>query len=138
MYITHHALCHLLWTLTVVCPSYIVTPNLRSVLDVRLHSAEQNRQLLPSPAGSAGPGAPQDTVGPLGCHGTLLAHVQLPVIQSAQIPFHRLHSHLLSYSLCIWSELSHPMFRIWHLNYYLILKLTVIFFFFLYCVEFVS
>lgn len=58
------------------------------MLEVRLHSAEQSRQLLSSPGGSAWPGAPQGTDVPLGCQGTMLAHVQLAASQSAQTPFH--------------------------------------------------
>ena len=44
-----------------------MAPILRAVLEVRPHSAEQSRQPLPSPTGSAGPGAPQGTVGLLCC-----------------------------------------------------------------------
>ena len=39
----------------------------------------------PSPSGSAGPGAPQGTVDPLGCCGTLLAHIQLADNQNPQV-----------------------------------------------------
>lgn len=41
-------------------------------------SAEQNR---------AGPDAPQGTVGPFGCQGTLLTPVQIAINQNTQIPF---------------------------------------------------
>lgn len=40
-------------------------------------------QSLPSPSGSAGPGALQGTAGPFACQGTLMAHVQL---DSARAP----------------------------------------------------
>jgi len=39
--------------------------------------------------GSAGPDAPQGTLGPSGCQGSLLAHVQLAFSQKPQIPFCR-------------------------------------------------
>ena len=42
-------------------------------------------QPLSSASGSAGPGASQGTVGPLGCQGTLLAHIKLAVSQNPQI-----------------------------------------------------
>jgi len=49
--------------------------------------ASQRRagQLLPLTGGSAGPGAPQGTVGLLGYQGTLLAHIQLAVSQNPQM-----------------------------------------------------
>lgn len=43
-------------------------------------------QPLPPPSGSAGPDAPQDMVGPLGCQSVLLTHIQfivgLPALHS--------------------------------------------------------
>lgn len=43
----------------------------------------RKRQSLPSPSGSAGPGALQGIAGPFACQGTLMAHVQL---DSARAP----------------------------------------------------
>ena len=39
------------------------------------------------PSGRSGPGAPQGTVGPLSCQGTLLAQIQLAASQNPHIPF---------------------------------------------------
>lgn len=44
---------------------------------------------FPPAASSAVPDAPQGTAGPLGCYGTLMARIQLPVDQNLQIPFCR-------------------------------------------------
>lgn len=44
-------------------------------------------QLLPSPGGSAGHGAHENAVGPLGCQGSLLAHIHLVLNLNPQIPF---------------------------------------------------
>lgn len=60
---------------------------LHAVLEVRPHSTEQRGKPLHWPGGSAGPAAPQGTVGPLGFQKTLLAHIQLAVSQNLQIPF---------------------------------------------------
>lgn len=52
--------------------------------------AAQSRveQFFPFLVGSAGSGAPQGMIGPLGCQGILLPHIQLAVYQNPQIPFH--------------------------------------------------
>lgn len=57
---------------------YLVLPNSGAevVLDVRPRSAEQSGQPLPSPSGSAGPGAAQGMASPSICKDTLLAHIQ--------------------------------------------------------------
>lgn len=47
------------------------------------------QQSLLSPGSSAGPDASQGTLGPSGCQGSLLAHVQLAFSQKPQIPFCR-------------------------------------------------
>ena len=44
---------------------------------------------LPQPARYAVLDAPQDTVGPFGCHSTLLTHIQLAINPNHQISFHR-------------------------------------------------
>lgn len=59
------------------------------MLEVRPHSADQRGQPLPSPGGSAGPDAHRGTVGPFGCQGTQLTHIQFVVNQDPQIPVHR-------------------------------------------------
>ena len=66
-----------------------MAPKPHPVLEVRPHSTEQRGQPLPSPTGSAGPGAPQGMVGPLGCQGTLLPHVQFAINQLPQISFYQ-------------------------------------------------
>ena len=65
--------------------------------------------------GSASPGAPQVIAGPLGCHGTLLAHVPLAIRQNTQIS--SCGAALLSLipqSLCT-SRVACPRCRIQHL-----------------------
>jgi len=47
---------------------------------------EQRGQPLPSPDGSAGPGAPQRSLGDYGCQATLLTHIQLAMSQNFKIP----------------------------------------------------
>ena len=55
------------------------TPHLDTVLQVRPHQCRaRGHNHLPCPAGNAALDAAWDTVGFLGCEGTLLAHVQLP------------------------------------------------------------
>jgi len=44
---------------------------------------------LPRLASYAGLDAPQDTVGPFGCQGTLLAPTQIAINSNPQISFHR-------------------------------------------------
>ena len=63
-------------------------PKQHTVLKVRPQQrrADQDNP-FPRPAGSAVPDAPQDMVGPPGCQGTLLTHIQLAVDQNPQIPF---------------------------------------------------
>ena len=67
------------------CLSDVVAPTLHPVQEVRPHS--RLGQPLSSAGGSAGHGAPQGAVGPLGCQGTLLAQIQL--YQCLQTPDRR-------------------------------------------------
>ena len=73
--------------------------------------AEQdNPSLLPvAVLGLVHPGVP------LGCQGTLLAHVPLAVSQNPQIPFCGLHFSLSSPSLYLQPELPSPRHKIQHL-----------------------
>ena len=78
--------------------------------------AEQSRAERDGPfLGSAGPDAPQGTVGPLGCRGTLPAQMQLAVHQNPQSPFVGLLCSLPSRRVCTEPRLSHPSGRIHHL-----------------------
>ena len=52
------------------------------VLQIRSHQCRvEGQNHLPQPADHDSFGAAQDTVGFLGCKGTLLAHVQLAILQ---------------------------------------------------------
>ena len=66
------------------------SPHLDTVLQVRPHQHRaEGQNFLLQPAGHAAFDAAQDTVGSLGCEGTLLAHVQLPIHQYPQVLFSR-------------------------------------------------
>ena len=66
------------------------TPHLDTVLQVRPQQCRaEGQDHLPQPAGQTYFDASQDTVGFLGCKGTLLAHVQLPIHQYPQVFFGR-------------------------------------------------
>jgi len=67
-------------------PFCAVGPRLHPVQEMRPHSTEQRGQPLPSPSGSAGPGAPQCVVGPPGvrAHCWLLYNL---LSARAPIPF---------------------------------------------------
>lgn len=56
-------------TLVYFHPSRIMVPQTHPVLEVSIRSTEQSGTTLLSPSVSAGPGAPQGTVGPMGCLG---------------------------------------------------------------------
>ena len=61
-----------------------------TVLQVRPHQHRaEGQDFLPHPAGHAAFDAAQDTVGSLGCKGTLLAHVRFPIHQYPQVFFSR-------------------------------------------------
>jgi len=62
-------------------------PELHTVLEVRPHQRRVERDNhFPRPTSDAVLDASQDTVGPPGCQGTLLAHIQLAVNHNPQIP----------------------------------------------------
>ncbi|KAK4806181.1 hypothetical protein QYF61_001104 [Mycteria americana] len=63
-------------------------PKLHTVLEVGLHqcSVEWDNH-LPRPASYAVLDAPQDTVGPFGCQGTRLTHIQLAINPNPQVSF---------------------------------------------------
>lgn len=86
---TFHHLCSLL--LDTLLSFYVLIlwyPDLSSVLEVRLHGAEQCGITRSLPSVSAKPDVLQDTIGPLDSKGTLLSHIQLAINWSHQIPFH--------------------------------------------------
>ena len=63
-------------------------PHLNVVLQVRPHQHRAERQdHLPRPAGRASFDAAQDMVGFLGCEGTSLVHIELPIHQYRQVLF---------------------------------------------------
>jgi len=64
------------------------TPHLEAVLQMRPNQQRAEDQ-LPHPAGHASFDAAQDTFDLLGCEGTLLAHIQLPILQSPRVFFGR-------------------------------------------------
>jgi len=69
----------------VYVPPVLMIPHLDTLLQMRSHQHRAEEQdHLPWPAGHASFNAAQDMVGFLGCEGTLLAHVQLPIHQNSQ------------------------------------------------------
>ena len=70
---------------------------------------------FPRPASSAVPEAPQGTLGPLGCQGPLLAHIQLAVGHNAQLPVWGLLSSLSPPRLYVQPGLPLPRDRARHL-----------------------
>ena len=74
---------------------FYVSPVLRTLhldagLQVRSHQCRvEGQDHLPQLAGHTSSDAAQDTVGLLGCEGTLLTHVQLPIHQCSQVLFMR-------------------------------------------------
>ncbi|TRZ07980.1 hypothetical protein HGM15179_019125 [Zosterops borbonicus] len=63
-------------------------PELDTVLKVRPQQCQaQGKNDLPGPAGHTIPDTGQDSIGPLGHQGTLLAHVQSAADQYPQVPF---------------------------------------------------
>ncbi|XP_050565909.1 uncharacterized protein LOC126913259 [Cygnus atratus] len=78
-------------------------PELHTVLEVRPQQrrVEQDHH-FPRPTNNAVLDASQDTVGPPGCQGTLLAHIQLAVNHNPQIPLCRAAlQRLVAQSVCI-------------------------------------
>ena len=70
--------------------SPVLTPHLDAVLQVRSHQNRlKGQDHLPQPCGCTSFGAAQVMVGFLGCKGTLLSHVQLPIHQYDQALFSR-------------------------------------------------
>ena len=66
------------------------TPHLDAVLHVRfLQCRAEGQDHLLQPVGHAPFDTAQDTVGFLGCEGTFLAHVQLPIHKDPQVLFGR-------------------------------------------------
>ena len=66
------------------------TPHLDAVLQVRSHQGRVERENhFPQIADHASFDAAQDMVCFLGCEGTVLAHVQLPIHQYPQVLFDR-------------------------------------------------
>ena len=79
------------------------TPHLDAVLQVRPHQHRaEGEDHLHQPVAHASFDAAQDTVGFLGCEGTLLAHVQLAIHQNPQVFFSRAVLKILSYSSLYW------------------------------------
>ena len=71
-----------------------------AVLQVGSHESRAEEQdQLPRPAGHASFDAVQDTVGFLGCKGTMLAHAQLSMHQHLQVFFGRAAFHPFIFQL---------------------------------------
>lgn len=62
---------------------------LNKTLEVRPHRTEQSRTVPSVTWSSTGHAASQDTFGPFGCQGKLLAQTELAINQNPKMPFHR-------------------------------------------------
>jgi len=87
-------------------------PDPHPMLEVRPHSTEQREQPLPSPSGSAGPGALQGMVSSFGYQGTLLIYIHLASNQNPCVPFPGAAFQPLIPHIYIYAQQPHPRCKI--------------------------
>jgi len=93
------------------CPTYIILPKTAhsSPNEATQHRPRQDNP-TPHLAGSAGSEAPQDTVGPTGCQGTMLTQIQLSISQNTRILFHEATLQTFMVDMDLWHDVLYISF----------------------------